>query len=96
MAYVDTHTCAYCHGRAYADAYCDCANTDAGSAYSDTGTDGYGSTDPYSNRDSADGNTGTDANASADGHTHADTHAYAYRRGVRNKMGWFWSILRKW
>ena len=31
MAYVDTDTCAYCHGSSYTYADCNSANTDTGS-----------------------------------------------------------------
>ena len=73
MAYVDTDTCSYCHGGAYPDTDCDCANTD-------TGAHRYG--DPDSNSDcyTADGDTGSncDSCTHANANRCADRHTYAY------------------
>ena len=83
MAYVDTDTCAYCHGSTYTHA-------DGDRAHGDTGTYSYGSTDTYAScYPAAD-------NASADGHTcthsganpsaHGDTGS-KFERSVRYQMG---------
>ena len=86
MAYVDTDTCSYCHGGAYPDTDCDCANTDAGAhrygstdahahraainAY--TSADCYSSTNPYADCDPANGDTSTDGYGSTNSNPNAD------------------------
>jgi hypothetical protein len=90
LAYIDTDTCAYCHGDTDADTDCNPANTYCDSADGSTGSDSHGSTDPYSNRDPANGDASADSHGStyrnADGdpangdtssNCYASTDAYA-------------------
>ena len=86
MAYVDTDTCAYCHGDTDADTDCDSANTDAGcdsngSTNADPDSDPantdacpycYSYTYANSDCDPADGDTGSDGYGSTDPDTDPD------------------------
>ena len=101
MAYVDTDTCSYCHGGAYPDTDCDCANTDAGAHR-------YGSTDAHAHRAAINAYTSADcysiayadayscANSNG-GPVNADTNAHSYTYsnahtdaecGVPHEMGY--------
>ena len=68
MAYVDTDTCSYCHGGAYADTDRDCANTDpCANSYGDTNADSH----CYTNAGSA------NTTAWIDGYAHACPYSYS-------------------
>jgi hypothetical protein len=68
MAYVDTDTCAYCHGNTYSDTDCDPANTNAGS-------DSYSGTNTYADRHPFDTDTGANCYGSPHAYAHADAYA---------------------